>query len=159
MKRYYTSFIRYKLVMIFWPIVFTFNGVMTIIRAYDYEGFLYYTDMFLGWSMIVLSVFMLMHLYRLYKKLVYIEINKESIIYSFRRKEIIYEYSDAKFYTIRRTGKYRNLYIHSIKKGKKILVPLVNFDVIYDDFILLLSDYSGKEIYYKDYGEEPKLIK
>ena len=159
MKRYYTSFLRYNLLMMILPVLSTIWGITTIVNIKNIEGFFKFFDIFFSLLMFISAIFMLVHVYRLFKKLIYVEINKESIIYSYGRGKKIYEYSDTKHYTIKRSGKYKNLYIHSIKKEKKHLVPLLNYDINYDEFVSFLSDNSGKEIYYKDYGEEPKLIR
>ena len=72
---------------------------------------------------------------------------------------MVYKFEDAEYYVIRPIGKQRKIHVKSIKKGKMIKVYLSNFEVNYDEFILLLSDYSGKEVYFRDYGEEPVLLK
>ena len=159
MKRYYTSFIRYRLIMILMPIVFTFNGILNSLNLRETDDFLGTISPYLNIANFIIVGFSLVHLYRIYKKMVYIEVNQESIVYSYGKRKIVYEYNDALHYIIKPGGKFRNLYVKSIKKGKKIRIPLSYFDVGYDEFIILLSDYSGKEVYYKDYGEEPVLLK
>ena len=95
MKRYYTSFFWYRVIMIFLPVMFTFNGIMFILKPNSNEDIFYYLDMFLGYFMLIMAVFMLIHVYRIYKKKIYFEINESSMIYSFGRRKIVYEFEEV----------------------------------------------------------------
>ncbi len=159
MKRYYTSFLRYNFVMTLLPVLFIVNGVLFTIGPIEPSGIFGRATEYFNYLWFIMAIFSFINVYRIYKKQVYFEINKTSMVYSFGKIKKIYEFEDAEHFVIRPTGKQRKIYIKSIKKGKMVKVNLSIFEMNYDEFIVLLSDYSGKEVYFKDYGEEPKLIR
>lgn len=158
MKRYYTSFLRYKLVMILLPIVFIFNGVVFMIDKTESNGALGIPGQFMGYFFIIMAIFMTINLIRILKNDVYFEINQDKMINRISRKEITYEYSDAEFYTFQKSGNGGNIFYRSLESGKKVKIGLSSFEIDYTEFMTLLKKYSKKDIYYKDYGQEAKIF-
>ena len=100
----------------------------------------------------------LIQVYRIYSKKVYFEINEQKMIYRFSRKSTIHEYSDTDFYTAKQSGSSIYIYYNSINNSKKRIIPLNIFKIDIDELLTLLSKYSKKDVFIKNYGEELKLF-
>jgi len=158
MKRYYTSVVRYRIVMIFLPMILIFNAVLLTFNKPDTTGFMGSVNQYTNFMFALLAIFVTIHLVRILNKDVYFGISPDKMINKLSKRELIYEYSDAESYTVKRSGKGINLYYKSIKSGKKVRIGLYIFEIDRSEFMNLLKTYSNKEVYFKDYGEEPRLI-
>ena len=158
MKRYYVSFKGYGFTTILLPILFITNGILFTIYRPESDGFLGFVNQFAHILWFVTGAIGFIQVYRIYKKKVYFEINEQKMIYSFLRKSSIHEYSNADFYTAKQAGSSINIYYNSIKSGKKKVIPLNIFNIDSDEVLTLLSEYSNKEVFIKNYGEELRLF-
>ncbi len=158
MKRYYISFKSYGMITALLPILFIANGILYTINRTESNGFLGFVSQFVHIFWFAMGAIALVQVYRIYKKKVYFEINEQKMIYSFLRKSSIHEYSNADFYTAKQAGSSINIYYNSIKSGKKKVIPLNIFNIDSDEVLTLLSEYSNKEVFIKNYGEELRLF-
>jgi len=157
-KKYYTSITRYRIGETILP----FSMMLYLFAMHFYSGdetdFISILNQFTYFMCVVGIIFLTIHLVRVYSKDAYFGIGPKNMINKLFKREMKYEYSDAEFYTVKRSGKGINIIYKSIKSGKKVRVGLYVFEIDVDEFIDLLIKYSGKDVYYKDYGEEPRLM-
>ncbi len=158
MKRYYISFKSYGLITSLLPILFIANGILYTINRPESNGFLGFVSQFVHIFWFAMGGIALVQVYRIYKKKVYFEINEQKMVYSFLRKSSIHEYSDADFYIAKQSGSSINIYYNSVKSSKKKIIPLNIFNIDSDELLTLLSKYSKKDVFIKNYGEELKLF-
>lgn len=138
--------------------IFLFNAISFTLNKPDTTGFMGSVNQYANFMFALMAIFMTIHIVRIYSKDVYFEISPEKMINRLSKREVIFEYSDAEFYTVKRSGKGINVYYKSIKTGKKVKIGLYIFEIDQSEFISLLKTFSSKDIYFKDYGEEAKII-
>lgn len=158
MKRYFVSYKRYGIISTVLPLLFIFNGVLYTIKQPSSDGFLGAINQYAYILWFSMGAIALLQAYRIYSKKIYLEINETCIIHSFIGKGIVHNYTDVESYTVKQSGKTMNIFYKSIDTGKKKVIPLNIFEVDSNEFLVLLSKNSNKEIYVKRYGEELKLF-
>ena len=158
MKRYYVC-LKYKLLFLVLPIAFLFNGILFTFKKPDSGGFFGTINQYSYILWYVIGLVFLFQLYRIYTKKVYLELNEKNIVYKFTGTGLTSDYNDAEFYTAKQVGGGYNLVYTSMKREKKVFIPLNMFEIEYTEFFSSLSSYSSKDVYIKRYGEELKLFK
>jgi len=158
MKRYYTSVVRYRIGAVMLPVILIFNAIAFTLNKPETSGFLGAVNQYENFMFALMAIFMTIHIVRIFSQDVYFEISPEKMINRLTKKEVTFEYSDAEYYTVKRSGKGINVYYKSIESGKKVKIVLYIFEVDQSEFISLLKTFSSKDVYFKDYGEEPKII-
>ena len=158
MKKYYISYKNNGIFILIMPFLLTVNGVLSVLNKKESDGFLGIVSHFSYIIWFLMAVFGFYQLYRIYKKEVYFEINDQKMIYSFFKRKSTYEYSDADSYIVKQSGKSVNVFFTSKETGKNKVISVSYFDVDSTEFMKLLSNYSKKDIYYKNYGEKQELF-
>jgi len=157
-KKYYTSITRYRIAVIILPFAIIANGIIIYFNKGDETDFMNILNQYIYFIHALFVIFITIHLVRVFSKDAYFGIGPENMINKLLKREMKYEYSDAEFYTVKRSGKGINILYKSIKSGKRVRIGLYVFEIDFDEFIDLLIKYSGKDVYFKDYGEEPYLM-
>lgn len=158
MKRYYVSFRRYGIVATALPVLFILNGILFINDAPESDGILGFVNEYSYIMWFLIGILSLVHVYKIYTKKVFFEINESNMIYKFGGKGIFYEFSDADSYIAKQSGSSRTLIYISKNTNKKVKVRLSTFDINFTEFLTLLTKYSHKDVYTQEYGLEPVLF-
>ena len=116
MKRYHVSFLRHTIFYVFSLTVFIFMGIKDLIYPIEGDGLMSFIFPFMPYIWFASAMMFTLTLINVYRKRIYLEVNESSIIYRYGRNKIVYSYDDAKYYTIRPSGKQRILNVYSIKK-------------------------------------------
>lgn len=156
MKRYYVDYLKYGIIATLLPILLIMNGVQSLLNSHEADGFL---GKYLYIMWFIYAFLTLINAYRIYTKKLYFEINGSGMVINSMWNRIVFNYEDAEFFTAKQSGKARVIHYENISTGKVVKIGMSIFKVDYDELLSLLRKYSGKDVYIKDYGEEPELVK